>query len=140
MAENDRLISKIEKLVEIFGSNVDSEMLKYSANNSGDAPTEKGKLEDRHNKLLSSTRLLLISRRSNPRLDEDSSNGDQKEDPSSQEANAIQDIRKKKTIDRSIADMPGFSSKEHDQKKQLRQDLDRLDEEIANLKVSNTRQ
>jgi hypothetical protein len=79
MEENDRLIGKIEKLVDIFGSNLDTEIMRYSssidrtASNSSPsnpiapasatepAPTERPKSPP--SVLLTNTRLYLLSQR-----------------------------------------------------------------------------
>jgi hypothetical protein len=147
MVENDRLISKIEKLVEIFGSNVDTEVLKYAGGLGSDAPAparlvDKSLSIPEQTKLLSSTRLLLMTRRSNTQLNAvDEIAPCSSAEKKAHEGKPHADLSMRRTIDKSIGDLQQTltSRKPLDtngindiqkNKDQLRQDLDRLDAEI----------
>jgi hypothetical protein len=151
MQENDRLIGRIEKLVEIFGTDVDSEISKHSntmKNGTSTAIGDKGNLQN--SKLFSSTRLLLLSKRSNSNLaadlDELGKDNTKKEDGKDVKSRPIvplADLNKKRGIDRSFAELADVVaptepkpdvSNQPKSKDQLRKDLDRLDEEIHSLK------
>jgi hypothetical protein len=118
MEENDRLIGKIEKLVDIFGSNLDTEISKYTSTiertpvrkpSNQPVPETAVVPKDRPKSppsvLLTNTRLFLLSRRA--KRDQTSSEGApthafSPRDDGSNAQPAMADLGRKLKIDRSM--------------------------------------
>lgn len=115
MEENDRLIGKIEKLVEIFGSQYDSEFREKSNAGNREVKEAASKLSHNPTQVLSNTRLFLLSRRSKSRTNLNVPDGNRKAIMDSDVPESVPrtlDLGKKKQIDRSMADLPPISPDE----------------------------
>ena len=127
MEENDRLIGKIEKLVEIFGSQYDSEFREKSSISGPQQHELKeaaSKLVHNPAQVLSNTRLFLLSRRSRSRTNlnaPDATTGNNNSNSLGRKPAGLLeapspralDLGKKKQIDRSIADLPPVDDNNH---------------------------
>lgn len=125
LEENDRLVGKIEKLMQIFGTNLDQEMLKFTISSEPQESKVDPSSEPKSptsGRALTSARLFLLSRRAKNKPGQ----------PVVEEPHAFSaDHDIPSPLTQSTFSAPPQQAETNEK---LKQDLERLDEEIDKLK------